>query len=90
MKVRTSVHGERARIEVIDRGPGVPEEFRARIFTKFAQAASANGETKSGTGLGLAISKALVEAMGGEIGYESAPGRGATFYIDVPLGRTAA
>lgn len=84
--VRTRVQGERARIEVIDRGPGVPENFRDRIFSKFAQAASTAGApSKGGTGLGLAISKAIIEAMRGEIGYDSIPGRGATFYVDLPL-----
>jgi PAS domain S-box-containing protein len=51
--VTTRVLGDRVRIEVIDRGPGVPEDFRTRIFTKFAQAASSDGGSKGGTGLAL-------------------------------------
>ncbi|HEX2828491.1 MAG TPA: CHASE domain-containing protein [Burkholderiales bacterium] len=74
-----------ARIEIADRGPGVPPEFRHRIFSKFAQAES--GSSKGGTGLGLAISKAIVEAMHGRIGYDDGAAVGATFYIELPLAR---
>jgi PAS domain S-box-containing protein len=74
-----------ARVEVADRGPGVPPEFRHRIFSKFAQAES--GSSKGGTGLGLAISKAIVEAMQGRIGYDANATEGATFYIELPLAR---
>jgi PAS domain S-box-containing protein len=69
------------RIEVVDRGPGIPEEFRDRIFQKFAQADVSDG--KGGTGLGLAISKSIVEAMGGTIGYRSAPGN-TVFFFEIP------
>jgi len=68
------------RISVADRGPGIPAEFRPRLFGRFEQA---NG-TQGGTGLGLAISKALVERMGGRIGCDSEPGRGATFWFELP------
>lgn len=74
------------RVSVRDRGPGVPPEFYSRIFEKFAQADSANTRQKGGTGLGLSISKVIVEKMGGRIGFDSAPGQGATFYFDLPLG----
>ena len=84
-----SVHAERqdnrVKISVTDHGPGVPDEFRSRIFGKFAQADTPDTAKKGGTGLGLAISKALVEAMNGQIGYESAVGAGATFYIVLPV-----
>jgi PAS domain S-box-containing protein len=83
VRVAASVEGRRARVEVADRGPGVPEEFKNRIFTKFAQAES--GSSKGGTGLGLAISKAVIEAMHGTIGYDDNAGGGATFYIEIPL-----
>jgi PAS domain S-box-containing protein len=67
-------------LTVADRGPGVPEDFKARIFGRFEQAK----HDKGGTGLGLAICKALVERMGGRIGCDSAPGRGATFFVELP------
>ena len=75
------------RVSVSDCGPGVPEEFRDRIFQKFAQADASSTRPKGGTGLGLSISKALVEKMGGSIGYDSVAGQGATFYFELPQWR---
>ena len=83
--VRAERLGDRVKILVTDNGSGVPEEFRSRIFRKFAQADTPDSAKKGGTGLGLAISKALVEAMNGEIGYTSPPGAGATFFILLPV-----
>jgi signal transduction histidine kinase len=73
------------RVTVTDRGPGIPEEFRARIFQRFAQADSSTTREKGGTGLGLNISKAIVERMGGHIGFETEVGVGTTFYVELPL-----
>ena len=73
------------RVSVADQGPGIPEEFRDRIFQKFSQADASDTRQKPGTGLGLAISRELMEKMGGEIGFESVPGQGAIFYIELPL-----
>jgi signal transduction histidine kinase len=73
-----------ARVQVTDRGPGIPDEFRGRIFQKFSQADSSDTRAKSGTGLGLAICKAIVEQMGGTIGYETQVGSGSTFYFELP------
>src|SRR6185503_1324514 len=72
--------GERVIFSVADQGEGIPDAFKARIFGKFEQADGA----KPGTGLGLAISKALVEKRGGEVRFESVPGQGATFYVELP------
>jgi len=72
--------GAALRISVSDEGPGIAPEFRARLFGKFEQADRAHG----GTGLGLAISKALVERMNGRIGCDSEPGRGTTFWVELP------
>jgi PAS domain S-box-containing protein len=72
--------GNRVVLSVSDKGPGVPEAFRARLFGKFEQA----DHDKAGTGLGLAICKSLVERMGGRIWCESEPGRGATFLAELP------
>jgi PAS domain S-box-containing protein len=76
---------ETVRIFVTDDGPGIPDSFRHVIFEKFSQADSSDTRTRGGTGLGLAISKELVERMGGTIGFESAPGKGATFFVDLPI-----
>jgi signal transduction histidine kinase len=85
--VSAAVRDDNARVSVADSGPGVPEEFRDRIFGKFAQADGSDTRSKGGTGLGLSISRAIVEKLGGKLDYESVPGRGATFYFDLPLRR---
>lgn len=73
------------RVSVSDSGPGIPEEFRQRIFQKFAQADSSDTRQKGGTGLGLSISKAIIEKLGGSIGFETHNGTGTTFYFDLPI-----
>ncbi len=73
------------RVEVSDRGPGIPEAFRGRIFGRFAQADSADSRVKGGTGLGLAICKRLVEMMQGRIGFEDREGGGTTFFFELPV-----
>jgi PAS domain S-box-containing protein len=73
------------RLWVKDEGPGVPENFKDRIFQKFSQADASDTRRKGGTGLGLSIAKAIVEQHRGMVGYESERGRGTTFYFDLPL-----
>jgi len=81
----TVARQERAiRVAITDHGPGIAEAFRDRIFQKFAQADSSDTRQKSGTGLGLSISKAIVERLGGTIGFETSLGTGTTFYFDLP------
>lgn len=80
----------RVRICVTDHGAGIPEEFRSRIFGKFAQADSSVTRARGGTGLGLHISRQLVEAMGGQIGFDTAVGVGTTFWIEFPLATASA
>lgn len=74
-----------ARVEVVDRGPGISEDFKKRIFEKFSQADASNTRQKGGTGLGLAISKELIERMHGRVGFESQEGKGARFFFELPL-----
>ncbi|MBL8539555.1 MAG: CHASE domain-containing protein [Betaproteobacteria bacterium] len=85
VSVACAVLDNAVRVTVTDRGPGIPEEFRRRIFQKFAQADSGDTRQKGGTGLGLSICKAIVERLGGTIGFVCAPGRGTTFHFDLPL-----
>jgi signal transduction histidine kinase len=82
--IAASIENAMLRVSVADRGPGIPLEFRSRIFGKFAQADGSNTRRQEGTGLGLAISKSIIEKMHGQIGYTSEPGKGATFFFDLP------
>jgi PAS domain S-box-containing protein len=72
------------RVSIADEGPGISEEFRARIFTKFAQADASDTRAKGGTGLGLSIAREIVERLGGALSFDSTPGDGATFHVDLP------
>jgi signal transduction histidine kinase len=69
------------RIAVRDTGPGIPRHLQARLFTPFDRLGA---ESAEGTGLGLALSRRLIEAMHGQLGYESVEGEGTTFWIDMP------
>ena len=82
--VAAARRGKTIQVAVTDRGPGVPEEFRDRIFQKFAQADSSRVGEKGGTGLGLSITKAIVERLGGSIVYDCEPGSGTTFSFELP------
>jgi len=73
----------RARIEVRDHGPGIPKEFQPRMFQRFSQAAESSSRAKTGTGLGLSIAKSIVERLGGLIGFETSPGTGTTFFVEL-------
>lgn len=85
IQVRIEPLGAEVRVTVTDQGTGIPEDFRARVFEKFAQADASDTRQRGGTGLGLAISKSLIEQMGGHIGFDSPPGQGASFYITLPV-----
>ena len=69
-------------VSVADRGPGLKDEDRERVFEKFYRA----GDAPGGAGLGLAICRAVVEAHGGRIVAENRPGGGAVFRMDLPRG----
>ncbi len=77
------------RVEVRDRGPGIPTAHRERIFERFYRVDAGRSRKEGGTGLGLAIVKHLVEAHGGEVGVESRVGRGSAFWFTVPAARPA-
>ena len=68
--------------EVIDAGPGIPAADQAGLFEKFFRVP---GSPEGGSGLGLFIARGLVQAHGGRIGVDSAPGRGTRFWFIVPV-----
>ena len=75
---------ERLRLSVRDHGHGVPDEFKPRIFEKFAQADATDARQQGGTGLGLSIVKEIVTRLGGEVGFSDAPEGGAIFFVELP------
>nr|WP_247710220.1 ATP-binding protein [Qipengyuania huizhouensis] len=79
------MHSRYARIEVRDRGAGIPDDFRDRIFGKFAMADASNSRAKGGTGLGLSIVREIARHHGGEVSFVDRDGGGSVFYADIPL-----
>jgi len=82
--LRAESWDNKVRISISDQGPGIPQEFRGRIFGKFAQADMSDSRPKGGTGLGLSIVKEIVERLGGQVGFFDAPQGGTVFFVDLP------
>jgi PAS domain S-box-containing protein len=83
--INSQVTGTHVRVNIIDRGPGIPANFQERIFERFSQADSSTTRRAGGTGLGLHISRQIVERMQGTIGFDTQEGRGTTFWVEFPL-----
>jgi two-component system OmpR family sensor kinase len=83
--VRVSTSDSAAVVEVVDSGPGVRAEDRARVFERFFRTDSSRTRASGGTGLGLSIVAALVAAHGGSVEIDDTPGGGATFRVTLPL-----
>lgn len=94
IEIRVRTADSKARAEVQDSGPGIPERYREKIFEKFGQIEARRDKEKHSTGLGLTFCKLAVEAHGGKIGVESPAirqvaedaGRGSIFWFELPLG----
>lgn len=84
VSLRVAPLDRRYRISVEDRGAGIPESFRGRIFGKFAQADSSDTRQKGGTGLGLSIVREIILRLGGSISFDSVEGQGTVFHVDLP------
>jgi len=83
--VRARGEGSETRIDVVDEGAGIAPEQQPLLFQRFARLRTPDNANVRGTGLGLYISRRIVEAHGGRISVESAPGRGSTFSVTLPL-----
>lgn len=75
--------GDRARLEVCDEGPGIPEDVRPHLFTRYTRSRR-DSTGGSGLGLGLFICHGIVSAHGGQIDVESRPGEGCRFWVELP------
>ena len=75
----------RAELAVADDGPGLEPQVAAKVFEPFFRADESRARQTGGAGLGLAIVAAIVEAHGGEVRLDTAPGAGATFTVSIPL-----
>jgi len=84
VQISVARHDGSIRVAVTDNGPGIPVEFRHRIFEKFSQSDASDTKVKGGTGLGLSISKLIIEKHGGRIDYLTKEDIGTTFYFELP------
>jgi signal transduction histidine kinase len=85
VSVRLAVHNGEAALEVRDTGVGIPAAEQDRLFERFYRATTATERAIPGVGLGLTIAKAIVEAHGGNLDFESVEGSGTTFTVRLPL-----
>lgn len=85
IRVRIALAGAHAELRVIDSGPGISSEHQPRIFERFYQIDRNADRAAGGVGLGLAIARSLAERNGAHVDLESAPGKGSTFILRLPI-----
>ncbi len=85
LEVTLKKDGANALLIVKDQGIGIPEAEQKNIFQRFYRASNASTSETEGTGLGMYIAKSAIEISGGKVWFESAPGKGTTFYVSLPL-----
>jgi len=88
IRVRTTLAGDGAELQISDDGPGVPLEHQSRIFERFYQIDRHADRARGGVGLGLAIARSLAERNGARLDVESLPGKGSTFILRFPVAET--
>ena len=87
IQLRVKSSDQFARIEVIDRGPGVPSEHRTNLFRRFVYPHSDDTVSQAGAGLGLSVVKAIVDAHGGQVGVDDGTDGGSVFWFTLPISR---
>lgn len=85
VQVGAYLRDHRVVLTVADQGPGIPEEFRGRLFDRFTQFDSSSTRRSGGSGLGLSIVKGLVEGMSGHVSLETELDKGTTFHVALPI-----
>lgn len=83
--ITSTIAGDTLTVAVSDRGGGIPEKLRPRIFEPFFS--TKNEQERNGLGMGLSVSKNMVEAMGGNLDFETKVGYGTTFRLNIPIGQ---
>jgi len=87
VELSSDMIGSFVKITVTDQGPGIPEEFRQKIFNRYEQARMSDSRLKGGSGLGLSIAKNIVTEHGGTIGVDNNDGAGSSFWFTLPLSK---
>jgi PAS domain S-box-containing protein len=90
VRIRLEAAQDALRFSVCDSGEGIPKDTQAFLFDKFTRVHSSLTRTNEGCGMGLALTKALVALLGGRIWFESEPGRGSEFFVELPVKSGAA